>query len=269
MNLYDRDYTILTPEEKTEFQLVKDMEKIDDNGNLKFKFRKPLFHKYPKAARHNLSLFPNNYMDIFELQDHEGLRNKITCFKELLESEDVKESSILKFISEYKAYFIIASLLKHFNFGHHGIYLFPEFQLGNSYQVDYLIVGKSSDGYKFVFVELEAPQGRITRSDGTLGEAFNQGLKQLDQWRRWLDKNYSSLKETFNKSKLVEVALPDEFVSMDRSRLNFIVICGRRHDFNDTTYQIKREQQMEKHYLLLHYDHLIDSATEVIGKNNY
>ena len=41
------------------------------------------------------------------------------------------------------------------NIGNHGAYLFPEFQLGSSYKADYLLLGKSSGGFEFIFVELE------------------------------------------------------------------------------------------------------------------
>ena len=63
--LFDRDYTRLTDEE------VHEKEKIDAEGGhvVGAKFgRKNFFHKYPKAVRHHMSLFPNNYMDIMLLK---------------------------------------------------------------------------------------------------------------------------------------------------------------------------------------------------------
>lgn len=183
MKLYDRDYTILTSDEEAEFRLLKEQEVVNQVGTIKS--RKPLFQTPSKAVRHYISLFPNNYMDIFELQEREELNNKLTCFQQLLDSEDVSERSILNFISEHRAYFIIASLIKkRFDFGHHATYLFPEFQLGNSYQADYLIVGRGSGGHQFIFVELEAPKGSgIILTDGELGEVFRKGKKQLRDWQ--------------------------------------------------------------------------------------
>jgi len=271
MKLYDRDYTILTSDEEAEFRLLKGQEIVKEVGTIKI--REPLFHKYPKAVRHYISLFPNNYMDFAELQKREELNNKLACFQQLLDSEDVNERSILNFINQHRAYFIIASLLsKYFHFGHHATYLFPEFQLGNSYQADYLIIGQSSGGHEFVFVELEAPKGNgIILIDGELGEVFRKGKKQLRDWQGWLDGYYSSLKETFNKSRRADVPLPDEFVTMDRSRLHFVVIAGKRTNFQiqNKTYEIRRKERMETNFLLLHYDNLIDAATDVIGKKTY
>lgn len=156
----------------------------------------------------------------------------------MLNSEDIKERKILNFIKESRNWFIIASLCKkYFDFGHHEIYLFPEFQLGTSYQVDYLIVGKNSGGYEFVFVELEAPDKNITLADGNLGEAFRKGENQVNEWRDWLQAYYSSLRETFDKSRRANAALPDEFVTLGLSRLHFV--------------------------------NLVDAATNVIGKETY
>ncbi|MEH1940918.1 MAG: Shedu anti-phage system protein SduA domain-containing protein [Nostoc sp.] len=268
MKLYDRDYRILTSDEEAEFRLLKEQEVVKEVGSIKI--RESLFHKYPKAVRHYISLFPNNYMDILELQDREELNNKLACFQQLLNSKDVNERSILKFINEHRAYFIIASLLsKYFDFGHHATYLFPEFQIGNSYRADYLIIGRSSGGHEFVFVEIEAPKGRITIAEGDLGEVFRKGIKQLRDWKHWLDRNYSSLKETFDKSKRADVALPDEFVTMDSSRFHFVVIAGKRSDFTNDIYEIRREERKDKNILLLHYDNLIDTAADVIGRKTY
>jgi len=165
-----------------------------------------------------------------------------------------------------KAYFIIGSLLKErFTFGHHEAYLFPEFQIGNSYKADHLLVGRNSDGYHFVFVELEAPSGRISRADGSLGEAFRRGLSQVADWEDWLDARFASLTETFEKAKRRDLPIPSEFFQLDRSRIHFIVIAGRRADFNEKTYRISRKHP----HMLLHYDNLLDDAREVIGKQTY
>jgi hypothetical protein len=52
------------------------------------------------------------------------------------------ETSIMKFIKQNQAYFIVGSLLKEYNFGHHEAFVIPEFLFGNTYRVDYLMIGK-------------------------------------------------------------------------------------------------------------------------------
>lgn len=269
MNLYERDFTKLTAEEDAAWRAVKEQEHVGRVG--KFSAQRNLFRKYPKAARHFVHLFPNHYLDIVELENKCQLIEQVQAFSNLLESEGVNERVILNHIKRTRAYFIVGAILKsfHYRFGHHEAYLFPEFQLGNTYQVDYLLVGRGSGGWEFVFVEFEAPSGQITTANGDLGASFRKGLSQVADWDGWLEARYVSLKETFDKHMRPGATLPDEFTSMDKSRLHFTVVAGRRVDFQDRTYRIRRKKLTNERCLLLHYDNLVDAAQNVIGKATY
>jgi len=263
--LYERDYNILTPYEKKEWSSIKKKKIVGKFG--RFSIQKNLFRDYPKAVRHYLSLFPNNYLDIVELQDKERLIDLIEGFGRILDSEETKERDIIHYLRKKEAFFIIGSLLKSYysKFGHHTAFVFPEFQLGNSFIVDYLVVGKGSGGFEFVMVELEAPSGNITMSGGQLGKAFRKGLNQIEDWDSWIDSNYQSLKETFDKYKKPDETLPEEFSRLDKSRIHYAVIAGRRRNFNKKTYAISRKSDK----LILHYDNLLDSSKNIIGKATY
>jgi hypothetical protein len=269
MNLYDRDFSKLTSEEEREWSVVKKQEHVGGSG--RYPIKKNLFREYPKAARHFDSLFPNNYLDIVELEEECDFLNKVEAFINLIESEGVNERAILNHIKCTCSYFIVGSVLKSYytRFGHHDAYLFPEFQLGNSFQVDYLLVGKGSGGWEFVFIEFEAPSGQITMANGDLGSSFRKGLAQIADWEEWLEAKYVSLKETFDKQLKPDATLPTEFTCLDKSRLHFVVVAGRRTDFHKKTYRIRRTKLAEKQWLLLHYDNLIDAAKNVIGKASY
>jgi hypothetical protein len=269
MNLYKKDYTNPTDEEKEEFSLFVKSNTIGKLGELAFK-RACI---PPKALRYYQTLFPNNYLDVFELQELRAeFDSQLECFKGLLDSENVKESDVLKFINskDNNSYFIIGSLLRRYNFGHHGAFLFPEFQLGNTYRADFLIIGTSSDGYEFIFIELESPKGRITINNGYLGEVFRKGLDQIDDWKTWLNANFSlQLKETWNKAKKKEDALPDEFTNLKPERLHYVVIAGRREDFTEKTRDLRLRVKRERNCLLLHYDNLLDDATNALIHRGY
>lgn len=199
MKLFERDYTIITPEEKAEWEVEEGKEIVYMNGE-RTDFRNPLFRYYPKAARHFLSLFPNNYLDTIELHEIERLTDIVNQFEQLFQSDSISEREILKFIKEKEAYFIIGSILtNNYNFGHHHAFVFPEFMMGNSYQTDYLIVGGSSGVWQFVFVEFESPLGRITTQDGNFAQVFQKGIRQTEKWDTWIEANYPSLKETFDR----------------------------------------------------------------------
>lgn len=267
MRIHTRDYNHLTNEEIREWERLKREEIIDKFDEIVV--RKSLYRKYPVAVRHFLSLFPNNHLDIEDLKEEKKLTTQIDNYLKLINDPTSIERTILNWIKESKSYFIIASMLKnYYSFGHHDAYIIPEFQLGNTYQVDYLLIGKSSGGYEFVFVELEHPNKNITLSSGYPGESIRKGLNQITDWKSWLEKNYSFIGETFEKYKHPEKILPYEFTNYDSSRIHFSVVAGKRINFNEKTYEIKRQMWSDK-ILLLHYENLYDSAKYLVGQLTY
>lgn len=253
-----------------EWEILKEKEIIQRIGDGKLAIRKSLYREFPVAVRHYISLFPNNHLDIVDLQNVEYLSALIQEFHSLIENPSSNERSVLNWIQEQKAYFIIASIMKGgYSFGHHDAFIIPEFQLGNSYQVDYLLIGKSSGGYEFIFVELEHPNKNVTLNNGHIGDALRKGERQVIDWKYWLEANYSSLYETFRKYKSPNQDLPPEFLKYDSTRIHYAVIAGRRSDFNERTYQVKRQMKLSNNILVFHYDNLYDSARSLIGKSTY
>jgi len=264
MSLFDRDYSKLTEEEIQTWEAIKEQER-HGKGNLR---KANLFRNYPKAARHFMSLFPNYYLDIEELREEERLKDLTEEYLTEINKADATETSIMKFIKQNQAYFIIGSILQDYNFGHHEAYVIPEFMFGNTYRVDYLIIGKRSGGYEFVFVELEHPTKDITLKDGELGGAFRKGIKQINDWKRYLNSNFPTLEETFNKYKHPDMELPREFRKQD-NRFHYTVVAGRRTDFDDNTYWHKRNFMENENINILHFDNLYAYSNYIIGKSTY
>lgn len=268
MTLYDRDFNFISEDEKLIWEELKNQEKVFINGQLS-NIRKSLYRKYPIAVRHFLSLFPNNFLDSVELTENaEYLVGKLEKFRLLL-NNSAEERSILNFIKIENAYFIIGSILRNYRFGHHALYIFPEFMLPPNFKVDYLIVGRNSDGHHFVFVELENPNGNITNSDGSFGKTIRNGIKQVDDWELWLEANFSTLRLVFEQALGKNEPLPKEFTVFDKTRIHFVVVAGRREHFTDKTYRLQRSHSEQRKLLVLHYDNILDFAAEVIDKNTY
>lgn len=268
--LYKRNYHLgLTEEEKQQYEEVTGRKfgekRVNGFGSMNN------FLTYPKAARMCKSLFPNNYLDVAELHDVERLGHANEEFLSLLNNEGCTERDILNFIKEKEYYHIIGSIIwgLTINIGNHGAYLFPEFQLGSSYKADYLLIGKSSGGFEFIFIELENPYGNITLKDGQLGAEFRDGISQLEDWKRWLPINYSSFGEVMRKYQNSAFDLPEEFYVLDMSRFHYVVVAGRRSDFLDKTYIIKRERKKADDIDIIHYDNLCDFSNNLIGKKTY
>jgi hypothetical protein len=267
MNLYDRDYNIMTDEENSLWTELQEKERITKDGVPCGFLRNSYYYEYPKAARHFMSLFPNNLIDNVDLKlDVKTLQNNLNLFKEIIDNREITERQILNFIKNTKSYFIVGSILKNgYLFGHHSLYLFPEFKMTTDYQVDYLMVGKNSAGYHFVFLELENPYNNITVKDGSFGLTLRNGIKQIDDWEFWLENNFAHMRPLFENAKNIKQDLPKEFYVFDKTRFHYIVMGGRREDFNEKTYRLGRSELERRKLRILHYDNLIDFAEKIIG----
>jgi len=269
MNLYKTDFNIISEKDKKIWEELKEKEIVSANRDMVF--RKSLYSQYPKAVRHFQSLFPNNFIDTVDLYKSKDMLSKIIDeFEKVINNKKSTEITISKFIRDYEGYFIIGSVLKkNYPFGHHALFLFPEFKLPPNYQTDYLLVGENSDGYHLVFIELENPYNNISLRDGSFGETIRKGIKQCVDWDCWLESYFSNLKLVFEKQLKKEKALPNEFRDFDKTRIHFLIVAGRRDDYKERTYRLRRSEQEQRKFLILHYDNLIDYSRELIGETTY
>lgn len=270
MNLYIQDYR---KEPKNED--IQEYEKIlvQETQNALIG-RKNLRYLYPQAIRHHQSLFPNNHIELldYRLLKENGLKPEVNAlineFQSLIHAPDTNERDILRFINHKPAFFIPASILVAggFTFGHHNLYLFPEFPIGTvgkpTYKADYLLIGSGSGGYEFLFVELEKSNGRITLKDGHFGEAIRKGNFQIHDWIKWIEAHNASFFEVLSTFK-GNSPLPTELTEYDSTRFHFVTVAGLRSDYSETTYWEKRKQKKDEDILQLHYDNLFDSANEL------
>lgn len=259
--LYKRNYFELTVDETNKIQKAQQfLEKAKKKGLGRITAKE--LYKYhnllPNAYYHNSSLFPNNYI-LFDGDRHNGtITEKLDAFSALVKDDKTTERDILNYIKRTESYFILESLLPKFNTGHHDAYLFREFELPSNYVVDFLLVGKNSGGYEFIFIEFESPNIEITLKDGSLGTAFRNGIKQIEDWDLWIDSSFFALKNVFKNYKNPHIKLPEEFYELDKTRIHFMVIAGKRKDFNSKTYRLKRKGK--NGIKILHYDNLIDET---------
>lgn len=261
-----RNYKIITQEEKQAYEEIHASEKVRRFGNIN------RYNDYPEAVKHYLSLFPNNHIYLCDMKKNQDLHALNVRFYDLYYDIETNEQDILRFINhDPQAYHIIGSIFNAggFRFGHHDAYLFPEFRLGNEYRADYLLIGKSSGGYEFIFVELEKPNGRVTLQNGHPGQVIRSGEFQIEDWKSWVDAHFNELKTFFDKEKQVGKTLPTEFYQYDRTRVHYVVVGGTREDYTDTTYQTRRRREQEANILILHYDNLFDAAERLLDCNTF
>ncbi len=269
--LYDRDYRVITSEEEI---ILKEYESLEFNiGDTQERAREKQNKRLDLVVEHDflhrhLSLFPNNYFEAFGYRTDENERI-LQEFKELIESNGTNEQEILNFIRDRKAYFIIASLLDYKPFGHHDRALFREFPLGTEYAADFLLIGKNSFGYHFIFIEFEGLNGSTVIGDGSFGNLLRKGIDQVKDWKHFLERDFTSLKSIFNGYKSPSRDLPKEFYEYDNTKMYYMVIGGRRVDFKEKTRRLAEEERRGVGIEIIHYDRLYEYAQGIVDKGKF
>ena len=186
----------------------------------------------------------------------------------MLRDRFISELDIKRYIQNNKYYHIPASIFSNYTFGHHEAVLFKEFPLGTQYVVDYLLAGRASGGWQFIFVEFENPYNNIVVKDGDWGMTVRKGLKQIRDWQAFIAANYAVLYEEFKK--YTPKILTEEFFRYDPTRMHYAVVAGRRQDFDDPAIRVlQRQLKKESDIKLLHYDNLLDDSRRLIGMSSY
>lgn len=259
--IYEKNYKILDELDNNKtLQLEKKINKLGKINN---------YNKLPKSIRHYRSVFPNNLLDFVDLIENKNSLHELNLkYKEYIDRKNVTELEIKRFIKDNSAYHIIGSIIESgFNFGHHEAYIFPEFELSNEFKPDYLIIGKNSDGYHFVFVEMEAIYTSIVLKDETFGENTRKGIKQVEIWKEWIESNFHCL--NFSNYTKIDEKLSNEFLKYKSTRIHYVVVVGRKNDFKQKFRDKIRILRDESKISVLHYDKLFDNAEIILEHGNY
>lgn len=274
--LFKRDYSKLTKEEQNQLDKAKKFfrENIGDpNGRViasTITLRE--YHDLlPKVHPFYNSLFPNNFLSSKVVSEQKDTLEKIKIdFKKLLDNERVNEREILNYINNNEAYPIIGSIFQAgYDFGHHDTYLFKEFEITGTYRADYLLIGKNSHGFHFIFIEMESPKSNSVLANGDFGISIRKGISQVEDWDSWIESNFGSLKLIFKKYQSNDKTLPSEFTELDKTRIHYVVVAGRRKEFKEKTYNLKRKLLQRSNIRLIHYDNLLDYLDRLKKYNSY
>jgi hypothetical protein len=97
---------------------------------------------------------------------------------------------------------------------------------------------------------------------------IRKGLNQIDDWKSWMDKNFTTLKNVLVKLKNPNLNLPTEFYEFDNTRFHYVVVAGRRENFSEKTYRLSRT--LKQHgTIVIHYDNIIDETKKLIESGRY
>ena len=92
-------------------------------------------------------------------------------------------------------------------------------------------------------------------------ETIPQFYKRIHSYDSQPDTTYSKEKTYFNVfSRQCNFGTVQfsyrEFFELEKSRIHYVVIAGRRSDYKEKTYELRRRLLKSNNILLLHYDNL-------------
>lgn len=171
--------------------------------------------------------------------------------KEVLKFND--ELKIQKFLEENSVLLRLVLKVPDWAFN----YVLPQFQLGSKYRVDFIVVTGQSNSYEVTIVELKRPEANLYNRDGTLSKEFNMACTQVDNYRRWIDKNPDEFKRSLSeKIRQQDSTFEENFEWTRRFRIYSTVIIGRSSNLSQD--QLEKNDEMEdKGVRVISYDRLI------------
>jgi antiviral defense system Shedu protein SduA len=137
--------------------------------------------------------------------------------------------------------------------GGHGRWVLSQKRLGSEYVPDFVIGERSSIGFEWYFVELQSPRARLfVPSSGRLSQQFDEGIRQIQEWRRWLEDNrdYARRPRSRNGLGLTDVSARDPG----------LLIIGREADLGDADRQRRRQLGQDLNILIHTYDWIARQA---------
>lgn len=197
------------------------------------------------------SKLPSNFY-VYEKADYHLLDCKREA-KKLLDIIDSskKESDVQSYIKSNQKWFIPLSILKAYDFGHHFSCVVPEYRLGAEYKLDYLLIGKNSLGYQFVFVEFEDVNVDYRlKTVNSETDKVRKGLYQIRDWKRWIEQN----KEYFFNTDGIKEIVND----VPSWGFHYSLVVSRRDRMDDMSNQLRGEMQRNFGVTIMSYDRLVD-----------
>ncbi len=250
MDLYVRDYEKPT---KHELEAIEEQNEFFKLGIISPEHIDPI-NKYDSEVRdfvcHYRKKFPNNVIWSDEL-DKVAAKKEAEAFIKVLDKSRT-ESDIQNYIKRNRKWFIPASILKEYNFGHKENYLFPEMMLGKTYKVDYVICGRNSDGFHLLLVEFENANTSFIKKYGNgTSESVTEGYGQIFNWKIWMNENLQLFLNEFQFTK--------KGIYIPISRIHYCLVVSRRKFMNDSARDRKNSLISDtKELNIINYDRICD-----------
>lgn len=146
----------------------------------------------------------------------------------------------------------------------HGTFVFDEQSLAGKYRIDWLIGSGHSGGIFWDLIELECPRAKPFNKDGDYSKATRKGIKQIKDWRLWLQQNIDLAQKPKSQDGLGLFDI--------NNYSDGIVVVGQRNNYRElkgyTQYnRIRQDEYSRQNINIYSYDTLIEKMYNYINNS--
>ncbi len=197
------------------------------------------------ASRTTETILEDDPLQDFHVFENEIRSHTLAAFLQCLDN-GASEREAQRFLEENPEV-----LAQHLG-GGHGRWVIPHQRLGSELITDFVIGERNSGGTFWHAVELESPKARMFSRNGDPSAKLNHAIRQITDWRAWLDRNQNYAARPRSESGL---GLTDI-----HSQVHGIIIIGRRDSIEPGTNDRRRQLCADSNIQIMSYDRLIEWA---------
>jgi len=183
---------------------------------------------------------PENFVFWLDINSKE-----VALFEKCLNKAD-SEMDMQRFFEKHPIF-----LTQHLG-GGHGRWCIPHQQFGCQFVPDFIIGEKSSIGYEWYGLELESPKAKLFNKSGTPSRQMAQAMKQINDWRGWIEDNIDYARRKVSENGLGLPAISNDLPSY--------IIIGRRDTIGNDNSKARRYLKNRSNIEIHTYDWILENS---------
>ncbi len=207
----------------------------------------PWLPQLPRASRERI--LAKDPLGRFLVWWDEIVETEVEAYKSILE-QAADERPLQRHLAD-----VPRLLVQHLH-GGHGRWVIPQKRLGAEFIPDFVMGERYSGGLDWTLVELQSPKAKLFLSKGRMTEQLDEGIRQILEWRRWLDANRDYARRSRDENGLGLTGIDGQSEGL--------LLIGREADLSEKD-RTRRKQLAYDHRISIHtYDWVTREATSRI-----
>ena len=155
----------------------------------------------------------------------------------------------------------------------HDDYVIPEFEIGNEYKADFVVLNSYSGGWEITLIELEPVGAKLFNRDRTPTRELRSAVRQIDDWRRFIRQDRDYFLNQLTKAARCSDILRPELERHDREPVSgpgwtlrdprnmfsyhYQIVIGRRSKFSEIDNELRGTYRNDHNIDVASYDRFL------------